>query len=65
MSTIFWEGKDSCLLNDVDALQTGKTYTLVEIIRQLVFVQKKRVLVCGASNLAVGEAEPRNSDGPY
>lgn len=31
---------------------TGKTHTLVEIIRQLVG-QGKRVLVCGASNLAV------------
>ncbi|CAE6428013.1 unnamed protein product [Rhizoctonia solani] len=31
---------------------TGKTQTLVEIIRQLV-QQEKRVLVCGASNLAV------------
>ncbi|KAH7337710.1 AAA domain-containing protein [Rhizoctonia solani] len=31
---------------------TGKTQTLVEIIRQLV-QQGKRVLVCGASNLAV------------
>ncbi|KAG8691523.1 hypothetical protein FRC11_002113 [Ceratobasidium sp. 423] len=34
---------------------TGKTQTLVEIIRQLV-QQGKRVLVCGASNLAVGES---------
>jgi DNA polymerase alpha-associated DNA helicase A len=31
---------------------TGKTQTLVEVIRQLV-QQGKRVLVCGASNLAV------------
>ncbi|KAF9515834.1 hypothetical protein BS47DRAFT_1371885 [Hydnum rufescens UP504] len=31
---------------------TGKTHTLIEIIRQLV-AQGKRVLVCGASNLAV------------
>ncbi|KAF8314019.1 P-loop containing nucleoside triphosphate hydrolase protein [Clavulina sp. PMI_390] len=31
---------------------TGKTHTLVEIIRQLV-KQGKRLLVCGASNLAV------------
>ncbi|KAG8879722.1 hypothetical protein FRB99_004849, partial [Tulasnella sp. 403] len=31
---------------------TGKTHTLVEIIRQLV-AKDKRVLVCGASNLAV------------
>ncbi|KAG8974846.1 hypothetical protein FRC05_006779 [Tulasnella sp. 425] len=31
---------------------TGKTHTLVEIIRQLVG-QEKKVLVCGASNLAV------------
>lgn len=36
-------------------LKTGKTFTLVEIIRQLVLVQKKKVLICGASNLAVGE----------
>jgi DNA polymerase alpha-associated DNA helicase A len=35
-------------------MKTGKTFTLVEIIRQLVLVQGKRVLVCGASNLAVG-----------
>ncbi|KAJ9114628.1 hypothetical protein QFC22_005501 [Naganishia vaughanmartiniae] len=33
---------------------TGKTFTLIEIIRQLVLVQKKKVLICGASNLAVG-----------
>lgn len=33
---------------------TGKTQTLVEVIRQLV-ANNKRVLVCGASNLAVGE----------
>ncbi|CED83037.1 DNA helicase [Phaffia rhodozyma] len=32
---------------------TGKTFTLVEIIRQLIRVEKKRVLVCGASNLSV------------
>ncbi|KZT61335.1 P-loop containing nucleoside triphosphate hydrolase protein [Calocera cornea HHB12733] len=31
---------------------TGKTHTLVEIIRQLV-AKEKKVLVCGASNLAV------------
>lgn len=31
---------------------TGKTYTLVEIIRQLV-AQDKRVLVCGPSNISV------------
>ena len=43
-------------------LGTGKTHTLVEIIRQLLFVTQndgkkvesgKRVLVCGASNLSV------------
>ncbi|KAI9348834.1 P-loop containing nucleoside triphosphate hydrolase protein [Pilaira anomala] len=32
---------------------TGKTYTLVEIIRQLSVNQKKRVLVCGPSNISV------------
>lgn len=32
---------------------TGKTSTLVECVRQLVINDKKRVLVCGASNLAV------------
>ena len=37
---------------------TGKTFTLVEIIRQLVQTQKKRVLVCGASNLSVGQSNP-------
>ncbi|TIA91851.1 hypothetical protein E3P81_01788 [Wallemia ichthyophaga] len=31
---------------------TGKSYTLIEIIRQLI-TQNKRILVCGASNLAV------------
>ncbi|KAF9951459.1 hypothetical protein BGZ70_000987 [Mortierella alpina] len=31
---------------------TGKTFTLVELIRQLV-LQKKRVLVCGPSNISV------------
>jgi energy-coupling factor transporter ATP-binding protein EcfA2 len=36
---------------------TGKTFTLVEIIRQLVQTQKKRVLVCGASNLSVGQSD--------
>ncbi len=33
---------------------TGKTFTLVELIRQLV-LQKKRVLVCGPSNISVGK----------
>ncbi|GAA5842966.1 hypothetical protein JCM5353_001026 [Sporobolomyces roseus] len=32
---------------------TGKTQTLVELIRQLVLNQQLRVLVCGASNLSV------------
>ncbi|GAA5881202.1 hypothetical protein JCM16303_004840 [Sporobolomyces ruberrimus] len=32
---------------------TGKTQTLIEIIRQLVLSQGLRVLVCGASNLSV------------
>ena len=35
---------------------TGKTFTLVELIRQLV-LQKKRVLVCGPSNISVGKLE--------
>lgn len=33
---------------------TGKTFTLVELIRQLV-QQKKRILVCGPSNISVGK----------
>jgi hypothetical protein len=37
---------------------TGKTYTLVEIIMQLVKTRKQRVLVCGASNLSVGACHP-------
>ncbi|KAI8078765.1 P-loop containing nucleoside triphosphate hydrolase protein [Halteromyces radiatus] len=32
---------------------TGKTYTLVEIIRQLSVKQNKKVLVCGPSNISV------------
>lgn len=31
---------------------TGKTYTLIEIVRQLI-KQKKRVLICGPSNISV------------
>jgi DNA polymerase alpha-associated DNA helicase A len=35
-------------------LGTGKTHTLIELIRQLcAFTPPQRVLVCGASNLAV------------
>jgi len=34
-------------------LGTGKTHTLVEIIRQLTHKSSTRVLVCGASNLSV------------
>lgn len=32
---------------------TGKTYTLIEIIKQLTFKHKERVLVCGPSNISV------------
>ncbi|GAA5968180.1 hypothetical protein JCM3765_003694 [Sporobolomyces pararoseus] len=32
---------------------TGKTQTLIEIIKQLILVENKKVLVCGASNLSV------------
>ncbi|KAJ2660216.1 hypothetical protein IWW48_003048 [Coemansia sp. RSA 1200] len=32
---------------------TGKTHTLVEVVRQLVVGQRKRVLVCGPSNVSV------------
>ncbi|KAJ3888666.1 P-loop containing nucleoside triphosphate hydrolase protein [Lentinula edodes] len=32
---------------------TGKTHTLIEIIRQLSSTSSKRILVCGASNLSV------------
>lgn len=32
---------------------TGKTYTLIELIKQLTFNRKERVLVCGASNISV------------
>lgn len=32
---------------------TGKTYTLVELIKQLTFHRKERVLICGASNISV------------
>lgn len=32
---------------------TGKTYTLVELIKQLKFHHNERVLVCGASNISV------------
>lgn len=34
-------------------IQTGKTYTLVEIIRHLAINQKQKVLVCGPSNISV------------
>lgn len=32
---------------------TGKTYTLIELIKQLVFHNGERVLVCGPSNISV------------
>jgi DNA polymerase alpha-associated DNA helicase A len=32
---------------------TGKTYTLIELINQLTFNHKERVLVCGPSNISV------------
>lgn len=32
---------------------TGKTYTLIELIKQLTFNHGERVLVCGASNISV------------
>lgn len=32
---------------------TGKTYTLIELIKQLTFHHNERVLVCGASNISV------------
>ncbi|KAI8970962.1 P-loop containing nucleoside triphosphate hydrolase protein [Pilobolus umbonatus] len=40
---------------------TGKTYTLIEIIRQLVINQDKRVLVCGPSNISVDNLVERLS----
>ncbi|RKP37806.1 DNA helicase-like protein [Dimargaris cristalligena] len=38
---------------------TGKTYTLVEIIRQIVGKTEKRVLVCGPSNISVDNLAER------
>lgn len=32
---------------------TGKTFTIIEIIQQLVFKENERVLVCGPSNISV------------
>lgn len=32
---------------------TGKTFTIIEIIKQLIFNHKERVLVCGPSNISV------------
>lgn len=32
---------------------TGKTYTLIELIKQLTFKHDEKVLVCGASNISV------------
>ncbi|GAB5588111.1 hypothetical protein Unana1_03011 [Umbelopsis nana] len=40
---------------------TGKTYTLIEIIRQLAVIQEKRVLVCGPSNISVDNLVERLS----
>ncbi|KAM3579924.1 hypothetical protein VKS41_007642 [Umbelopsis sp. WA50703] len=42
-------------------MNTGKTYTLIEIIRQLAVVQQKRVLVCGPSNISVDNLVERLS----
>ncbi|GAA5814691.1 hypothetical protein MFLAVUS_008190 [Mucor flavus] len=41
--------------------QTGKTHTLIEIIRQLVENQKLRLLVCAPSNTAVDKYEHINT----
>ncbi|KAG2210293.1 hypothetical protein INT47_003278 [Mucor saturninus] len=41
------------LINNIFLLGTGKTHTLIEIIRQLVENQCMKVLVCGPSNVAV------------
>ena len=41
--------------------QTGKTYTLLELLRQLVLVRNLRCLVCGPSNISVDNIVERLS----
>ncbi|RUS13904.1 AAA domain-containing protein, partial [Endogone sp. FLAS-F59071] len=48
------ESQRGAVLFALGAEETGKTYTLVEIVRQLV-KDGKRVLVCGPSNISVGD----------
>lgn len=52
-------GSEICLIHGPPG--TGKTYTIVEIIRQLV-ASGERVLVCGPSNISVDNILERLSD---